>query len=253
MFGPALPFRIAQRHSYRPLPIEPRRLLDAKNTAETPLAKALVAFAPDVLLVDLFWAPVVHILPLLRCEAWLLLRKVPPVWFAGPPGLAFPPSAFARAIAIEPDAADRASETIDPIVIANREELRPAGALRGALGVAPGEPLFVVHQAGTPGELSMLAARAAPGARTFTLLRDDPARGEDRFFPLCEWLGDADGVVSAAGYNAFWEAQWLGHAERTTFVPFARPIDDQSWRIRTCSGRTPSDNGADVLARQLWP
>jgi hypothetical protein len=253
MFGPPLPFAIARRPSYRTVPIDPRQLLDAKAASTSAAAQALVAYAPDVLLVDLFWAPLVHILPLLPCPAWLLLRKVPPIWFVGPPGLPFPAEAFARVIAIEPGGVDRATETIDPLVVANPDELRPAGALREALRVRDGQRLEIVHQAGNPGELSAVTAQAGQGARTFTLGRDgnDEGTGSDHFFPLCEWLRDADRIVSAAGYNSFWEAHWLGYAERTTFVPFRRPIDDQGWRVRTCSGVIPARNGADVLARQL--
>jgi hypothetical protein len=255
MFGPSLPFAIARRPSYRTVPIESAELLDAKTASASAAAQTLIAYAPDVLLVDLFWAPLVHILPLLGCPAWLLLRKVPPVWFVGPPGIPFPASAFARIIAIEPGGAERATETIDPLVVANPDEVRPPGALREALRVREGQPLEIVHQVGNPGELAALTAQAGAGARTFTLGREqeteDEGAGSDHFFPLCEWLQGADRIVSAAGYNSFWEAHWLGYAGRTTFVTLRRPIDDQAWRVRTCSGVVPARNGADVLARQL--
>jgi hypothetical protein len=217
--------------------------------------------------VDLFWAPLRHVLPLPSCAAWLLVRSVPPKWFVGPPGHPYERSQFARVIAIEPGAGlGHEDETIDPIVIANPDEVRPKTALREALGVADGERLLVVHQAGVPGEWTELT-KGGGTVHAFTLSRDDvtiaasttsppPAPGVhvhdgDAFFPLAEWLPGADAIVSGAGYNAFWEAHWLGYARRTTFTPFARKIDDQAWRIRACAGSAPKQNGADVLARML--
>ena len=252
MCGPRLPFRVAQRPTYRPVPVDPVALRDPRTAQATEIARTLVEFAPDVLLVDLFWAPLVHILPLLRCEAWLLLRKVPPIWLQGPPGVPFSARPFARIVAIEPGATESAAtDAIDPIVITNPDELRPPGALREALGLPPNEPLAVVHQAGGLGELESLTRQAGSRARTFTLERVDAAGGDDRFFPLCEWLGDADALFAGAGYNAFWEARWLGHAARTTFRAFPRKIDDQAWRLKTCWAHTPTENGADVLAQWL--
>jgi hypothetical protein len=58
-------------------------------------------------------------------------------------------------------------------------------------------------------------------------------------------------VATGAGYNSFWEARWLGYADRTTFTAFARPIDDQVWRVRECGAHTMRENGADALARAI--
>ncbi len=70
-------------------------------------------------------------------------------------------------------------------------------------------------------------------------------------FPAAEWLGGADRIVAGAGYNAFWEAHWLGYAERTEWIPFRRTIDDQALRVELSRGMTPRENGADTLARWI--
>jgi hypothetical protein len=235
MVGPALPFRIARRSSYRAVPLDPVELSDPRRGGQSELARVLRELSPELLIVDLFWAPLRRLLPIAGCEAWLLVRRVPPVWFKGPPILPYERSLFARVLGIEPGAADGyVDETIDPIVLANPDECRPREALRDALGVAANERLVVVHQAGNAGEAAALAASA-----------------DDAFFPLCEWLGGADTIVSGAGYNAFWEARRLGYAARSTFVPFTRALDDQAWRVRECSSQVPAENGADVLARRI--
>jgi hypothetical protein len=283
MFGPRAPYGFARASGVAPLfrevAIDHEVLRDPARAADSELARALRAYAPDVVLVDLFWAPLRNVLPLAGCEAWLLVRSVPEKWFVGPPGHPYERDRFARVIAIEPGAGlGHEDETIAPIVIANPDEQRPRGALREALGVRPAgeERLLVVQQAGAPGEWATLvadAANAPPDAvhHVLTFGRDDETAasralaesagprvrlcdGAD-FFPLAEWLADADEVVSGAGYNAFWESRWLGYVARTRFVPFARRIDDQSWRLRACAGlpmtKIMTDNGADILARRL--
>jgi hypothetical protein len=251
MFGPPLPVPQPAGVDYRTVTIDPRELLDPQRAARSELAAELFAFAPHRLVVDLFWVPLVRLLPMPGCEAWLLVRCVPPVWFTGPPGVPFERRMFSRVLAIEPGVEGPIDETIDPVVVSNPTECQPRGALRARLGVPVSERLVVVHQAGQAGEIDALVASLGPGEGR--VVRFEPsAAGWGGPFPLCEWLGDADALVSGAGYNAFWEAAWLGYAARSRFVPFPRAIDDQAWRVRTGAGHVPASNGADVLARQLW-
>jgi hypothetical protein len=240
MFGPPLDFPAVRGHEYRPIAIDAAALIDPARAKESALAAALADFAPDLLLIDLFWAPLRHILPLAGCEAWLLLRKTPPEWFRGPARAPFEPRQFARMIAIEPIESP-AKDRIDPIVIANREEMKPRGALRAKLGVAEDERLTAIVHAGKQDELAALRGEG----RVFDL------RNEHALFPLAEWIDDADTIISAAGYNTFWEARWLGYATKMRLVPLARRIDDQAWRAQLASSITLRENGADTLARWI--
>jgi len=250
VIGPPLPYPVPAGLDYHAVPIDPVELLDPARAPRSELAAELLGFMPQRLVVDLFWVPLVRLLPMTGCEAWLLVRRVPPVWFTGPPGVPFEPRMFTRVLAIEPGVEGPIDETIDPVLVSNPDECRPRGALRAHLGVAPSERLVVVHQAGKAGELDALLATVDAGEGR--VVRFAPtSSGFDGPFPLCEWLGDADALVSGAGYNAFWEAAWLGYAARTRFVPFPRDLDDQAWRVRTGAGNVPRNNGADVLARQL--
>ncbi len=150
-FGPEVPFPAARQALDREVvTIEGDRTYQNRLLAPvSPLAQGLRAYAPDLLLVDLFWAPLYWILPTLSCPAWLLLRLAPPIWLEGPPGVPFRPEPFERIIAIEPlcrahgvrpvPAFDRrpgappARLPVDP----ERERGRPAGALDlGGLGRA---------------------------------------------------------------------------------------------------------------------
>ena len=254
MFGPELPFAIPPRDDHEAIPIERAELSDPARAKESALARALVAWEPDVLLVDQYWAPLRFVLPIARCEAWLISHWIPDFWFTGPDAMVrWDATQYARMIAIEPYALHNGLERIDPIVIANPEELRPRHALREQFGVPDGAPLHVVAQAGRPGECDALVeATRARDPRAVVLsfsLFDQRA-----LFPICEWLAGADRIACGAGYNAFWEAHWLGYWPRTDFTAFARAptLSDQAWRMANVPlGTIPKSNGADALARAI--
>jgi hypothetical protein len=249
MFGPRLPFAAARmQEGYEVIDIAGERaaLTHPHLAVTTELARRLEAFDADLLIVDLFWAAVRWLLPHLRCEAWLLLRICPPVWLVGSPELPFAPAQFARVIGIEPVDYPAVGDRLDPVVVCNPGECRPRAALRERLGVPAGRELAVVVHAGEPGEADQLRAAAAP-AQPITLDLFEP----EALFPAAEWLPGADRVHAGAGYNAFWEARWLGYAERTRFLPFRRSIDDQDLRLRTFRESAMRANGADTLARWI--
>ncbi len=250
MFGPRLPFAAAAgRGDYTVVDALSDRTLRDRGLAQTSgLAQELQRFAPDLLVVDLFWAPLRWVLPHLDCEAWLLLRICPPQWLIGPPPMPFEASQFARLIGIEPAAVPailHGIDRIDPIVVCNPDECRPREALRERFGVPPERALVVALHAGERGESAALAGSAGDDVVVLDLFTPDAP------FPAAEWLPGADRVVSGGGYNAFWEAHWLGYAERTEWIPFRRAIDDQALRVETCNDTVPHENGADTLARWI--
>ncbi len=247
MFGPPLAFAgLPGRPSYEAVEVkDDARLRDPGLAPASDLGGRLRRFAPDLLLVDMFWAPLRWLLPALGCEAWLLLRLCPPVWLTGPPGMPFDRRPYRRVLGMEPVGYSVLDETVDPLVVANPDECRPPEALRERLGVAPGGRLAVVAHAGVAGEAARLEQAAGEPVRLLDLFEQGAP------FPAAEWLGGADLVVSGGGYNAFWEAHWLGYAGRSRFVPFARSIDDQAARCRDFLGHRPRANGADTLARQI--
>ncbi len=253
---------LAERPHHHPVTVDPTELAHPERARSSELARTLDALAPDVLLVDLFWAPLRHLLPRPGCEAWLLVRRAGPDWFRGPPGLPFEPGGFTRVLGIEPGLdATAIDETIPPVVTVTPDERKEAHALHDALGVPRGERLRVVHHAGEAGEWRTLIE--VVGERPVHVIVPGPQERQvdvpagvvlhdgRSLFPLAAWLPGATQLASGAGYNAFWEARTLSYFDRTAFVPFRRAIDDQAWRLRACRGEMPRGNGADVLARSL--
>lgn len=255
MFGPPLRFPEALvPPNWTATTAPPRALADPRTARETDVARALLAYAPDLLLVELFWAPLAHILPALGCRAWLLVRYVPKAFLAGPPGLPFDPRAYERVIGTEPVQRDAIRERIPALVVSNPDECRPPEALRRRLGVPDDAHLTIVMQAGHPGEAATLAegaedAERPPGGVVRVL--DPFADAGAPLFPAAEWLDGADRILCGAGYSAFWEARWLGYHDRTEFYAFPRNLDDQAWRVTACARWPMEENGADVLARMV--
>ncbi len=246
-FGPSIPFPAAAREPYEYVTVDPLELTNPFAAPESHLASRLGEFQPDLLIVDMFWAPVMYLLPLEDCEHWLLVRKCPDNWLEGTEDIPFDPTLYERIVAIEPLDHTVFTHHVEPIVICNPEECQPRTALRERVGVNSDRPLTVVAHAGNPGEIYRIAVEGC--SQTHIVSFD--AADHTAPFPLAEWLTGADEIHLGAGYNSFWESKWLGYYDRTKFTAFDRHIDDQEWRISACAPYRPKENGADQLAKWI--
>ena len=247
IFGPPNAFPASEREGYQSIPVIPEEVTNPYAAPESKLANALNEYAPDLLVAEMFWAPLMYILPLQNCEHWLLIRRCPPIWLEGSQNVPFDPTHYDRIIAFEPMEHPVFTDALEPIVICNPDECRPPTALRELLYVPENNKLAVVAHAGSAGEIDEIGPDEVAGT---TIARFD-LREESAPFPIAEWLPGADEIYMAAGYNCFWEARWLGYHDRTDFTPYGRFIDDQQWRLTECAHYTPTENGADQLARWI--
>lgn len=248
MFGPLIPYPDIAVEGYVAAPITDKEMFDVELAAQSSLGQQLLAFEPDLLLIDQFWLPVQHLLTVLpRTEVWLLAHLAPSTWFVGPRQLRFERSRYHRLIAVEPPNLHRFPEQIDPIVVANRDECLPPSALRELLGVPDDVHLTLIAQTGMDGEAESMARQlgATGGIVRVLSLYHPPA-----VFPLAPYLHGADLIVGGAGYNLFWETRWLGLAERTRILPQYRDIDPQAQRAKFAQ-HAMRENGADTLARWI--
>ncbi len=237
--GPTLPGEVR-------VPMLADQLADREKAGESAIFRALRAYAPDLVLVDLFWAPMHHVLAQLTCEAWLLLHKCPDGWMHSAHGLELTPSRYAHILGIEPAAHPAVTRHVSPVVVCNPDETFPRDAFRTRFGVREDEWLTVRCHAGRSGEIESLPNGTRAG-RVETLSWSN----EREMFPLAKWLTGADEIFCGAGYNSFWEARWLGYAARVHHTAFERPVDDQSWRVRQCADVRPESNGADEIAAMV--
>lgn len=208
--------------------LTPSTWRDADAARATPLATSLRRFDPSHVVVDLFWVPWIQLG--LGVPATLLLRSVPPAWLVGPREVPFDASRFERIWAIE------AAPMLERFERSGAVVWRPSAsptraALCARLGAAPDAPLHVVVRSGVPDDRARLAEAATRGGGGWHELTLGGS-GWPGISPWLATLGASDRVVSAAGYNGFWEAHAFGYAERVTWVPCPRRLDDQAWRAR---------------------
>lgn len=249
IFAPPSPFSRIARPWLETVELQPA-LLRVKETARgSAIARAIAAFDPHLLVIDLFWVPLFFV-PI-ACPTWLLLRSVPPAWLVGPKEARFDAARYERVLSIEPAPGLERFESIDPIVVTNASEVRTRAELAALLGQPTSSALRVVAQGGLASDRSTLS-RVAEGLDAGPWTNLDLA-AEDAPFPAAEWLGALtaeDRLVASPGYNLYWEARALGFDARTTWVPIPRKFDDPAMRA-ALSSPSPRKNGADTLAH-LW-
>jgi hypothetical protein len=242
--------------SYTPTicPVDHKEVLHPVRGPASKLAMSLVDYSPDLLIVDLFWAPLLHILPLLDCEAWLLVRSCPPGWLRGTQTTAFKPSQYSRIIGIEPLEHEEIHECIEPIVICNPDEAKTRTEACARWGLDESTRIVAISHAGLPGELDTLhddykSSTVAGDSDVFII--ESNLHDEDAEFPMAVWLPAVDRIHCVAGYNSYWESRWMNYAHKTRLRVIGRKIDDPADRVESGSNYTMRANGADVLARSI--
>jgi len=176
------------------------------------------AWQPDLVLGDIVWSTLHDHLDAIerygtrRIPAWLLVNGLRPPCFLCSHS-AWVIERWARRISIEPLSHDLPGVThrLAPIVVANLDEIRPSAY---------------------DGEMVILG---------------DPEL-DDVPFPIAPLLTRATSVIAAAGYNAFWEATWLGYRSRVRWTSDRRYPDRAA---RVALGGDMTTNGADALMTMI--
>jgi hypothetical protein len=231
-------------------------------------AEQLRAYRADLVLVDIdlptFARLESSVCAALGTRVWTLARWMPEQWWTAH-RIAFENSLHfgARLIMTEPCAGlgpltpgVGRIERVEPIVTHNLDEMYSQEDSYETLGKRPYARIGALIHAGIPGEINELAAKAeADGVfeDCTDVMRFDWWNDRVRIRPTA-LLGACERIVSAAGYNRFWETRWLGLGPLTTLYPLlgARGYDDQGERVRaTPAAYQMKENGADQLARMI--
>jgi len=233
------------------IPLEDEHGLAADTYENSMLYKTLAALEPDVLLVDLAWYMCHHFLNRLPGRKILLCRQVADRFFriplaSGP--LQFDPGQYDRVLAIEPFRSSIPMESINPVIIRNRDEILSRHDALDRLDVSPERPLCLFAFNGRADEFDRVR-------KTYSYLEDTDyhviysTNHRQGLFPAVDYFNAFDLVLSAAGYNAFWEAIYFG--KETIFVPQTRRFEDQRRRVEECQEIRFDENGADQLVKMI--
>ncbi len=237
---------------------------NAPDVLRVQVPQAIVALAPQVLVVDVFPHGIVgeltDVLASLSCRKVLVYRHVQEP-FAAQAREAM--SHFDCALLAEEPPTPLPCPAVPccPLLLRNADELLPRAAAKTRLGVAEDET--VVLGVSSESEewtedffalLDKIWRRLKPQAQLrFAALPSPPAplpqggRGEFvSHYPLIELFNGVDVVVGASGYHLFHEAQACG--VEAIFLPQPRRYDDQFWRARNARVA----RGPEELERLLY-
>jgi len=234
------------------VPMEDELALGPDRYRSSALYKAITDYAPDVLVVDLFWFPLDPFIRDLPCKKVILIRQVDPRFFSmrlPDRELAFRPEDYDLIVKTEPAFELPFPTTeIDPIIIRNRDEIMTAGEARADLGLVSDDHACLFAFNGNSDE-------GAKAWKSFSYLEEEgwkvirSGNREGGLFPAADWFNAFDMLVCGAGYSAFWEARYFG--KEASFVPYPRRFEDQSRRIALCADYVPEANGADTLVGMI--
>jgi hypothetical protein len=235
-------------------PVDPEEVLDRERAPRSKLAAALVDYAPDLLIVDMFWAPLIHIVPLLNTESWLLVRSCPDHWLRGTETTRFDASQYRRVIGIDPLTQEENSEHIDPIVICNPDEAKTREELDKRWGIESGRRVVAITHAGLHDEISSLRSDyddSVGADEDDAFIIESDLHKQNAVFPLAIWLPVVDQIHSFGGYNSYWESRWMNYAHKTVVRVTTRAIDDPLARLEAGRSYRMRENGANVIARSI--
>ena len=235
-------------------PIDPEEVLDPLRGPRSEISAALIDYAPDLLIADMFWAPLLHILPLLNTESWLLVRSCPDIWLRGTQTTPFDSTQFTRIIGIEPLTNKEISEHIEPIVICNPDDAKTRAELCARWDIEGGTRVVAITHAGLRGEIDVLRSdydETIGDEEDDSFIIESDLHDQNAVFPLAAWLPAVDQIHCAAGYNSYWESRWMNYAHKTRMRVIARKIDDPLSRVESGRSYRMRENGADVLARSI--
>lgn len=234
------------------IPAEDAHALGPLHYRSSALYKAIMAAAPDILVVDMHWFAIDAFIDSLPCRKVVLFRQVDPAFFAIDVlgrSLRFRPESYDLVLATEPGfTLPFAATTIEPLIIRNRDEILSCADARAELGLAASARTCLFPFNGHSWE-------GADAWKSFSYLEDEGwtvFRSYNRqggLFPAVHWFNAFDMLVCGAGYSAFWEARYFD--KEAFFVPFKRNFENQPARIAAGSDYIPSANGADQLVNML--
>lgn len=242
--GEALGFTVVS------IPFDHERELDPSVARESELYRTLVALNPDIIVVQQAWYLLHHIVKDFVCPKVALFFQASERFFRVPHpagDLVFDAEAYDLVLGIEPWNWPIACQTIEPLVLRNPGEILPRHEAAARLGVDAARPTALVSTNGLPGEFEQLRSEYSYLEDEYQVVYSSNYGGG--IYPAVDYFDLFDFIVSAGGYNSFWEAVYFG--KQAHFVPQPRRFESQQWRIDNCLDYRFECNGADRLVEMI--
>lgn len=228
------------------IPLEDVERFSKKEYQNTIFYQTLVSQNPDVIIVDLIWFTLHNFINELECKKIFLCRQVDDSFFSidfpdNP--ISFQPENYDRVLSIEPFNSSFPMETINPIVLRNRDEILSRDNAISELKLDPDREICILSYSGHPGDFKRVK-------KTYSHLEDlyqmvYTTTYEEGIFPVIDYYNASDLIICGAGYNSFWEVIYLN--KEAIFVPTHAIFESGERRIHECQEYNFDENGADQL------
>lgn len=230
------------------IPLEDERMLSRRMYESSHLYRTLSELDPDVLIVDRLWFAPYHFIDGLRCKKIFLTIMVRDEFFHIdlPDGkIEFESARYDRVLCIEPFTGRVPMQSINPVIIRNRDEILPRESAARLLGISPEKRNCLIALNFKEGHIERLVEKYAYlGSEGYEIFNTTNIGGGG-VFPIVDYFNAFDFIVCGAGYNQFWEVVYFD--KEAVMEPLPLQYSDTIWRLQNCQEYYFDVNGADQL------
>ncbi|HOT47019.1 MAG TPA: hypothetical protein PLC28_19230 [Spirochaetota bacterium] len=239
---------LAEHFDARWVPVETEDDLAPARWNKSILYKTFRKLKPDVLLVHHQWFMVHHFIKELPCKKIYLSDQAFDSHFKVPlPSgtLEFSPGSYDRVFAIEPFQSAVPMETVNPVILKNRDEIMPRKTALERLHLDGAKPVALYALSGKPEYFDLFKSKYAHlKEEGYEVIHSSTYH--NGIFPAVDYFNAFDLIVCGAGYNQVWEAIYFG--KKAIFEMLDVNFSDQASRIKAGQTFSFDVNGADQLA-----
>ena len=233
------------------IPFENETIITRTNYPNSVLYKTLLQLKPDILIVDRMWFTLQYFIEELHCRKIFLTIQVHDRFFKidlPEETIAFNNRQYDRVIAIEPFKCIIKTETINPIIIRNRNEIYDRYTALQKFNLSGSKPVCLIALNFKEGYLEKMKHKYSYlEDEGYDVIYTSNLKGGG-IFPMVDYFNAVDLIICAGGYNQFWEVIYF---DKETVFETSLPklaFTDLQWRIDNCQEYYFDENGADQLA-----
>lgn len=228
------------------VPLETEQELSRSTYGTSILYKTISGLKPDILLVNHQWFMIHNFIDEFKCKKIYLADYVYDSHFKVPTPdgeLEFNPFHYDRVIAIEPFTSRVPMDTINPLIMRNRDEIFSREKALHILRLSGERPVALYSFSGNPEDYDTYLDKYAHLEHEYDVVRTSTYK--NMLFPVVDYFNAFDYIVCGAGYHHIWEAVFF--RKKAVFETAPMRFGDQSVRIEASRNFSFDVNGADQL------
>jgi hypothetical protein len=225
--------------------------LSPEHYEKSKLYTTLSSLNPDILIVDRMWLTLYYFIHILPCKKIFITSQVMDRFFTvqlEQEYINFKPEQYDRVITIEPFKCTFTSESINPMIIRNRDEILDRKTALNKLDLSGDRKVCFIGVNFKEGYLEDFKQKYNYLEDEYDVIYSTNITGGG-IFPIVDYYNAIDLLICPPTYNHFWEAVYFKKEAIFETVPVK--YCDLLKRIRECSEYYFDENGADQMVKIL--